>query len=292
MRLIIALLSLIALAAQAIEPSPSWTFAFPQGEEWKVAYTHSDGREYSIEYTQGNEKVEAWSQLVTVMFFRVPRKRFEEVTSMFISKLQLGCSALDIKTLESSDYKRLFHYTHNGCEGMSGEEVLARYEYVDDGVLTLQYAYVKGKASPNWPAWVDRVSNATLSRITLSPLQKIRPGELLPIPANSAVMLSTGRGHWTAEQVYSRLQVRMNDNYNCRDFTIDRVEWIGVDKGVVANKKGVLIKGTIEEKWYITACGSPIVLRLLVTPIDAVALAVGFSEISEEIHDADKILAP
>lgn len=164
MRLVTVFTLLLCATALALEAPPRYVIAFPPAEDWKSGYSQEVGGEYIVEYTQGGESVEAWSQLVTCTYRRLPKKKFDDLMRLTLDNLKHGCPSFKHEVLEEKPFKLVYRWSHEGCRGWPGQEVVTRYEYVDGGVLNLQYAYVRGKATPDFSAWVRLVSGATTGR--------------------------------------------------------------------------------------------------------------------------------
>jgi len=140
--------------------SPIWSIDFPKDEAWEVAYTDRKGGSQIIEHTAGGEKVESWSQLVTFGYSPLPKERFQDTVTSWLSGIETGCSSFRSQILAKSEYMVAFRWAGEGCGGFPPQEEVVRVEYVHAGLVTLKYTYYKEKAKPDFEGWVRRVIEA------------------------------------------------------------------------------------------------------------------------------------
>ena len=151
------------------EQLPILNIDFPKGEAWDIAYTERKGGQQIIEYTAGGEKADSltsWSQLVSFLYIPLPkegRRNIQDATKSMLSRIETGCSSFKGQILAESEHMVVFRWSGEGCGGLPPQEVIARYEYIDAGLISLQYTYYKQKAKPDFEAWIRRVIDAKIT---------------------------------------------------------------------------------------------------------------------------------
>lgn len=157
---------------------PIFNIDFPKDEAWDIAYTERKGNQQVIEYTAGGEKVvslESWSQLVTFLYMPLPkegRPNIQDATKSMLSSIETGCSSSKSQILATSEHMVVFRWSGEGCGGLPPQEEIARYEYVDAGLISLKYSYYKQKAKPDIEAWIRRVIEAKITHESKGPGSK------------------------------------------------------------------------------------------------------------------------
>ncbi|MDR1276866.1 MAG: hypothetical protein LBL72_10890 [Candidatus Accumulibacter sp.] len=135
---------------------------FPENEVWKTAFEQKRGTEYLVELTQGGEKIESWTQLVTQSYRIFPKERFRALVELTVSGLRKDCPSLQTTFLKNEPFNVIYRWSDGGCGGFPAQEAIMRFDYVENGVANLQYAYYKSKANPNFDLWIKYISDAEL----------------------------------------------------------------------------------------------------------------------------------
>ena len=163
MRTLSFILMFLANSVFAADSFPVWKMDFPENETWQTAFEQKRGPEYMVELTQGGEKIESWSQLVTQSYRILPKAKFHALVDLTISGLRQGCPSLQTTFLKNEPYNVIFRWSDNGCGGFPAQEAIMRIDYIESGTINLQYAYYKGKANPNFDLWIKYLSDTEIT---------------------------------------------------------------------------------------------------------------------------------
>lgn len=155
----------LALAGTAHAAPPSYELTLPDQPAWAIGHQQVSGDAFLKEYVKDGETVKGWSELVTVMHM-TPKVKVsaEAVAERSIAGLGKGCPSLKHTVLSSDPARVVFRWSDEGCGGWPAQEVVSHIVATDTGVMNFQYAYIKGKATPDFESWVTRIAGAKVTQ--------------------------------------------------------------------------------------------------------------------------------
>lgn len=136
------------------------------GRPWAEGFKQDSGTQGIIEYVLPGEKVENWSELVTLNFFRGPGKPGvpEKFAGFTQKNLQDLCREFQWKDISRDTRSITYGWDAKGCPGQPDQSEVARVIQGEQGLYILHYA---SKTVPlpeeTKSAWIQRLQNAKVS---------------------------------------------------------------------------------------------------------------------------------
>ncbi len=159
--------SLLALlyVTLATAAAPGYVLRFPDQQDWKLGHEQKQGDSFIQEFVKRHERVQAWSEMVTISHMKLATKvSADAVSKRTIDGLRKGCPSFNHSVLSSDLTHVIVRWSDEGCGGWPAQEGVMQFTSTDDGVFNFQYAYLKNKASPDFEGWVKIISEAKILR--------------------------------------------------------------------------------------------------------------------------------
>jgi hypothetical protein len=157
---VIPLLSLF-FAETIMAAPPGYVVKFPDQQNWKIGYEQKQGNSFIQEFVKSNESVQAWSEIVTVLYRPLPAKMSAEaVAKRTIDVFEKRCPSFKHSGISRNPTTVMFRWSDEGCGGWAAQEGVMHITTTENGVFNFQYAYLKNKVSPPVDEWIKRLSEA------------------------------------------------------------------------------------------------------------------------------------
>lgn len=144
--LVIAIIGLFFAAGAAhgevVVPLERETVAVPVGlEDWQLAWQHAEIGVHVLEWVSGNETVDDWTRLFTVLRLIVaPNMTADQFAASFVASLRYRCPGLTSSFFDRGEVDTLLEWRVSGCGPADDQHELTRFIRTDDYLFKISFA--------------------------------------------------------------------------------------------------------------------------------------------------------